>query len=124
MTICEQYYCAVYLYTISSVAISLLKLSLFLYIMDQSDLVLRLHGAVQANETRTEDIQTAETEGAGTVLIHTGPLYKDIQTGAIISSQRVEEINAGVPPLNGVNGCHRRSETTVFFVFFCVCFFK
>ena len=78
MTICEQYYCAVYLYTISSVAISLLKLSLFLYIMDQSDLVLRLHGAVQANETLSHDIQPGEP----------GPGYKDM--GLCIKTFKLE----------------------------------
>ena len=78
MTICEQYYCAVDMYITSSVAISLLKLSLFLYSMsvvathgDQSDSdsewVVPSEGAsaVQTNETRSEDIQSGETKGAG-----------------------------------------------------------
>ena len=57
-------------------------------------------GAVQTSETRSEDIQTGETEGAGTVQTY-GPGYKDIQSGKMISPQRVAEINAASVKLQG-----------------------
>ena len=94
MTICEQYYCAVYLYIISSVAISLLKLSLFLYIMsvvstdgDQSDYGFQriVHGegagAVQTSETRSEEIQTGQMISSHWVAEINAAIRSDIQEG-------------------------------------------
>ena len=94
MTICEQYYCAVYLYIISSVAISLLKLSLFLYIMsavstdgDQSDYGFQriVHGegagAVQTSETRSEEIQTGQMISSHWVAEINAAIVSDIQEG-------------------------------------------
>ena len=57
-------------------------------------------GAVETSETLSEDIQVTQTEGAGTVQTY-GPGYQDIQSGQMISSQRVAEINAAIVKLQG-----------------------
>ena len=54
----------------------------------------------RAPKEGAEDIQTGQTEGAGTLQTY-GPGYKDIQTGQMISSQRVAEINAAIVELLG-----------------------
>ena len=54
----------------------------------------------RAPKEGAEDIQTGQTEGAGTLQTH-GPRYKDIQTGLWIPAKRVAEINAAIVELLG-----------------------
>ena len=54
----------------------------------------------RASKEGAEDIQTGQTEGAGTLQTH-GPRYKDIQTGLWIPAKRVAEINAAIVKLQG-----------------------
>ena len=52
----------------------------------------------RASKEGAEDIQTGQTEGAGTLQTH-GPKYKDIQTGLWIPAKRFAEINAAIVEL-------------------------
>ena len=58
----------------------------------------------RAPKEGAEDIQTGQTEGAGTLQTH-GPRYKDIQTGLWIPAKRVAEINAAIVKLQGDLQC-------------------